>query len=215
MIEKLNISALRREYTLGTLRYTDLTKEPMVLFERWLKQACDAKLFEATAMNVSTVDKNNQPYQRIVLLKYFDEKSMVFYTNLRSRKAIHLNYNPHISLHFSWHELERQVLVLGQAKRLSTIDVMQYFYTRPRDSQIGTWISKQSSKIASRKILINKFHEFKNKFKYCKIPFPHFWGGYRVHIEAIEFWQGGEHRLHDRFIYQRNANGWRINRLSP
>lgn len=211
----INIAALRREYTQDGLRRADLTTEPMDLFEKWLKQACAAKLPDATAMSVGTVDKNGQPYQRLVLLKHFNKQSMVFYTNLGSRKANHLIHNPRISLHFPWHALERQVLLLGQAEQLPVSEVMEYFHSRPRDSQIGAWVSCQSSHISARSVLENSFLEFKYKFRQGEIPLPSFWGGYQVSIEAIEFWQGGEHRLHDRFLYQREDGGWRIDRLAP
>ncbi|CCK14254.1 Pyridoxamine 5'-phosphate oxidase [Cronobacter universalis NCTC 9529] len=141
------IAHLRREYTKGGLRRRDLTDQPLPLFERWLAQACEAKLADPTAMVVATVDEQGQPYQRIVLLKHFDERGMVFYTNLGSRKAHHLENNPRISLLFPWHMLERQVMITGKAERLSTLEVVKYFHSRPRDSQIGAWVSKQSSRI--------------------------------------------------------------------
>ncbi|PMC14479.1 pyridoxamine 5'-phosphate oxidase, partial [Klebsiella aerogenes] len=142
--ELQQIAHLRREYTRGGLRRHDLPAEPLTLFERWLRQACDAKLADPTAMVVATVDENGQPYQRIVLLKHYDEKGLVFYTNLGSRKAHQIEKNPHISLLFPWHMLERQVMVIGQAERLSTLEVVKYFHSRPRDSQIGAWVSQQS-----------------------------------------------------------------------
>ncbi|NIY46652.1 pyridoxamine 5'-phosphate oxidase [Cedecea colo] len=209
------IAHLRREYTKGGLRRHDLTDKPLDLFERWLGQACEAKLADPTAMVVATVDEHGQPYQRIVLLKHFDERGLVFYTNLGSRKAQHLENNPRISLHFPWHMLDRQVMVQGTAERLSTIDVMKYFHSRPRDSQIGAWVSRQSSRISARGILESKFLELKQKFQQGDIPLPSFWGGYRVSIAQMEFWQGGEHRLHDRFLYQREGDAWKIDRLAP
>lgn len=211
----IDIAALRREYTRGGLRRADLTAEPMDLFEQWLKQACAAQLPDATAMSVGTVDANGQPYQRLVLLKHFDQQGMVFYTNLGSRKATHLAHNPRISLHFPWHALERQVLVLGRAERLSVIEVMKYFHSRPRDSQIGAWVSRQSSRISARGVLESKFLELKQKFAQGEVPLPSFWGGYRVTIDAMEFWQGGKHRLHDRFLYRRENGAWHIDRLAP
>ncbi|MEY8710347.1 pyridoxamine 5'-phosphate oxidase [Mangrovibacter phragmitis] len=209
------IASLRREYTRGGLRRKDLTDDPLTLFERWLGQACDARLADPTAMVVATVDENQQPWQRIVLLKHFDSRGMVFYTNLGSRKAAHLEHNPRISLLFPWHMLDRQVAVTGKAERLSTVDVMKYFHSRPRDSQIGAWVSRQSSRISARNILESKFLEIKQKFQAGEIPLPSFWGGFRVSIDQMEFWQGGEHRLHDRFLYQRDADTWKIDRLAP
>lgn len=209
------IAHLRREYTQGGLRRQNLTDTPLPLFERWLAQACEAKLADPTAMVVATVDENGQPFQRIVLLKHYDEKGLVFYTNLGSRKAQQIEHNNRVSLHFPWHMLERQVMVQGTAERLSTFEVLKYFHSRPRDSQIGAWVSKQSSRISARGILESKFFELKQKFQNGEIPLPSFWGGYRVSIDQMEFWQGGAHRLHDRFLYQRTDDGWNIDRLAP
>ncbi|UDG79612.1 pyridoxamine 5'-phosphate oxidase [Candidatus Steffania adelgidicola] len=213
--QSIDISTLRREYTQRGLRRTDLTLEPMQLFEQWLKEACLAQLPDATAMSLGTVDTNGQPYQRLVLLKYFDHHGIVFYTNLTSRKATHIAYNPRISLHFPWHALERQVLMLGQAEQLSFNDVKKYFRSRPRDSQIGAWVSRQSTPISSRDVLESKFLELKGKFFQDEVPVPSFWGGYRVTIDTLEFWQGGQHRLHDRFLYRWENDGWKIDRLAP
>ncbi|EIB98905.1 MULTISPECIES: pyridoxamine 5'-phosphate oxidase [Pantoea] len=209
------IAHLRREYTRGGLRRKDLPDDPVVLFEQWLSQACEAKLPDPTAMTVATVDEQGQPWQRIVLLKHFDAQGMVFYTNLGSRKALQLANNPRICLHFPWHYLERQVMVLGEVEKLSPLEVLKYFHSRPRDSQIGAWVSKQSSRISARGILEGKFLELKQKFQQGDVPLPSFWGGYRVKFHTLEFWQGGEHRLHDRFIYQRDHDGWKIDRLAP
>lgn len=209
------IAHLRREYTRGGLRRKDLPAQPLALFEEWLRQACEAQLPDPTAMCVATVDEQGQPWQRIVLLKHYDERGMVFYTNLGSRKARQLSENARISLLFPWHFLERQVIVTGQAERLSTLEVLKYFHSRPRDSQIGAWVSRQSSHISARGILESKFFELKQKFSQGEVPLPSFWGGFRIPIDTMEFWQGGEHRLHDRFLYQRAAEGWQIERLAP
>lgn len=215
LIQPADIADIRREYTRGGLRRSDLPANPLDLFERWLKQACDAKLADPTAMSVATVDEHGQPYQRIVLLKHYDEKGMVFYTNMGSRKAHHLENNPRISLLFPWHMLERQVMVLGRVEKLPALEVLKYFHSRPKDSQIGAWVSKQSSRISARGVLESKFLELKQKFQNGEVPLPSFWGGFRVVIDSVEFWQGGEHRLHDRFFYQRQDEGWQIDRLAP
>lgn len=209
------IAHLRREYTRGGLRRKDLPADPLTLFEHWLSQAVAAQLPDPTAMSVATVDRHGQPYQRIVLLKYFDQRGLVFYTNLGSRKAQQLDENSRISLLFPWHMLERQVMVLGAVEKLSVVDVVKYFHSRPRDSQIGAWVSKQSSRISARGVLEGKFLELKQKFQQGEIPLPSFWGGFRIKPESIEFWQGGEHRLHDRFFYQREGDSWKIDRLAP
>lgn len=210
-----DLSDIRREYTKGGLRRSELPIEPMALFERWMEQAKEAQLSDPTAMCVATVDEHGQPYQRIVLLKRFDEQGFVFFTNLGSRKATQLKQNAHISLLFPWHPLERQVAVTGVAEQLSTADVLKYFMTRPKDSQIAAWVSAQSSKLSARQVLEAKFMEMKQKFSTGEVPLPSFWGGYLVRPNSIEFWQGGEHRLHDRFLYSKNSNGWLIDRLAP
>ncbi len=212
---EFDVADSRREYVRGGLRRRDLTENPLDLFEHWLKQACEAKIPDPTAMCVATVDEHGQPYQRIVLLKHYDNQGMVFYTNLGSRKAKQLEHNQHISLLFPWHMLDRQVIVLGKAERLSMVDVMKYFHSRPKDSQIAAWVSQQSSRISTRGVLESKFLELKQKFMQGEVPLPSFWGGFRVTIQSVEFWQGGENRLHDRFIYQRDGQSWKIDRLAP
>lgn len=210
-----DLSDIRREYTKGGLRRSELPEDPMALFERWMEQAKAAELTDPTAMCVATVDEHGQPYQRIVLLKRFDEQGFVFFTNLGSRKAAQLKQNAHISLLFPWHPLERQVAVTGIAEPLSTAEVLKYFVTRPKESQIAAWVSAQSSKLSARQVLEAKFMEMKQKFSSGEVPLPSFWGGYLVRPASIEFWQGGEHRLHDRFIYEKTAAGWDIERLAP
>ena len=212
-----DLTHVRREYLKAGLRRKDLPNDPMALFELWMTQAAEANLSDPTAMVVATVDANGQPWQRIVLLKRFDEQGFIFFTNLGSRKASQLADNSHISLLFPWHMLERQVAVSGIAEPLSTNDVLSYFVNRPKDSQIAAWVSKQSSPISARGILEAKFLEMKQKFANGEVPLPSFWGGYRVKAASIEFWQGGANRLHDRFLYQRSAvtEPWQIERLAP
>ncbi|GIU46586.1 pyridoxamine 5'-phosphate oxidase [Shewanella algidipiscicola] len=210
------ISDIRREYTLGGLHRDELPEHPMALFETWLEQIRDAEvLTDPTAMSVATVDETGQPFQRIVLLKRFDNDGFVFFTNLASRKAEQIAHNAKVSLLFPWHALERQVAVTGVAEPLSTAEVLKYFMTRPKESQIAAWVSKQSSKISARQALESKFAEMKAKFSQGEVPLPKFWGGYLVRPSSIEFWQGGEHRLHDRFLYTRADKGWEIDRLAP
>ncbi|PPI88812.1 pyridoxamine 5'-phosphate oxidase [Candidatus Pantoea edessiphila] len=213
--ETTDISNLRREYIKGRLSRKDLPDNPLILFDHWLIDACKSFIPDPTAMTLATVDQNGQPYQRTVLLKYYDKKGMVFYTHFNSRKVIHLKKNPKISLHFLWHCLDRQLMILGKIEQLSMLETLKYFYKRPRESQITTWVSKQSSFISSREVLEKSFLDMKSKFKNREIPLPSFWGGFRVKFNTMEFWQGGEHRLHDRFLYQLEDNIWRINRLAP
>jgi pyridoxamine 5'-phosphate oxidase len=212
----LELENLRREYTKGGLEREDLHENPNEQFKRWMAQAIAADIPDPTAMTIATVDASGQPSQRIVLLKSVDEKGFVFYTNLRSRKAQELKQNPKVSLHFPWYFLERQVKVCGVAEQLSSVEALKYFVTRPRDSQLGAWASQQSKPISSRALLMQQFEAMKNKFAKGEIPLPDFWGGFRVKPHQIEFWQGGEARLHDRFQYNLQAdNSWVIERLEP
>ena len=209
------ISDIRREYTLGGLHSEDVPSDPMVLFNAWLEVVRDSKIQDPTAMSVATVDEHGQPFQRIVLLKRFDNDGFVFFTNLESRKAQHIANNAQVSILFPWHSLEKQVAVTGIAEPLSKTEVLKYFMSRPKDSQIAAWVSKQSSPISARKALESKFAEMKAKFANGDVPLPKFWGGYLVRPSSIEFWQGGEHRLHDRFIYTKVADAWQRSRLAP
>ncbi|MEP2650803.1 MAG: pyridoxamine 5'-phosphate oxidase [Paraglaciecola sp.] len=211
-----SISDIRRDYTQAGLDSKDLPPEPFALFERWLQNAIDADLRDPTAMTVATVDDSGQPSQRIVLLKDFSEKGFVFYTNTESKKAQELSVNPKISLHFPWHLLERQVKVCGFVESLPKIEVAKYFLSRPKPSQVAAYASAQSRPVSSKQILLSKFNEAKAKFANGDVPLPSFWGGYRVVPLEIEFWQGGEHRLHDRFLYTKNNQDlWQTERLMP
>lgn len=211
-----SLSGIRREYSKAGLDRDGLDDNPFTFFERWLQDSVDAKLADPTAMTVATVDERGQPSQRIVLLKDVSQGGFVFYTNTESRKASELQKNPKISLHFPWHMLERQVKICGQVQPLSAAEVARYFLSRPKPSQLAAWASQQSRPIATRQLLIEKFNQVKQKFSEGRVPLPSFWGGYRVIPHEIEFWQGGEHRLHDRFVYRRQAdNNWHIERLMP
>ena len=211
----LDLSDVRREYTQGGLRRENLPESPFELFEHWLKQAVDAQLSDPTAMSLATVAENGQPFQRIVLLKQSDPRGFVFFTNLGSRKAQHIEHNNQVSVLFPWHMLERQVHVTGRAEKLSHGEVLRYFLSRPKESQLAAWASKQSSRLSARQLLEAKYLELKKKFADGEVPLPSFWGGYRIVADSIEFWQGGEHRLHDRFIYERDGQDWLISRLAP
>lgn len=212
----LHLEDFRREYTQGGLERDDLLDDPLEQFDRWMQQTIKAGIPDPNAMTIATVDARGQPSQRIVLLKHLDEKGFVFYTNLNSRKAQELKQNPKISLHFPWHFLERQVKVCGVVEQLSKAEVLKYFVSRPRDSQLGAWASQQSRPISSRALLMQQFEAMKNKFAKGEIPVPDFWGGFRVKPHQIEFWQGGAARLHDSFQYNLQSDGsWLIQRLEP
>ena len=205
----------RREYDYGKLSRESLADDPFAQFTLWMNQAIEAQIQDPTAMSVATVSPEGKPWQRMVLLKGFDEQGFVFYTNLGSRKAKEIEANAQVSLHFPWLQLDRQVIVGGRAERLSAVEVMKYFISRPKESQLAAWASKQSSRISTRQVLETQFAQIKEKFAKGHIPLPDFWGGFRVVPEEIEFWQGGESRLHDRFSYNRDGDDWQIDRLSP
>jgi len=205
----------RREYDYGKLTRESLLDDPFAQFELWMNQAIESRVQDPTAMSVATVDANGKPWQRMVLLKHFDSNGLIFYTNLESRKAKEIQGNNRVCLHFPWLQLDRQVIVGGCAERLSTSEVVKYFLSRPRGSQWAAWASKQSAAISSRQVLEQQFATIKQKYANGQVPLPDFWGGYRVVPDEIEFWQGGESRLHDRFSYQLNDNSWDIARLSP
>jgi pyridoxamine 5'-phosphate oxidase len=213
----MSLEDLRREYRFGRLTRESLYDNPTEQFRRWLDQAIGADLIaDPTAMCVATVDANGRPWQRMVLLKQVDDRGLVFYTNLGSRKAREIATNPRVSLHFPWNSMDRQVIVGGTAVRLGTADVLRYFISRPRESQLAAWSSRQSSRLNSRQALETQFIQMRDKFRNGDIPVPDFWGGYRVEPDEFEFWQGGENRLHDRFQYLRGADGgWEIARLAP
>lgn len=212
----MDVSGLRRSSTGPALEREDLHEDPTVQFERWFGEACGADRLDPNAMTLSTADAESRPASRTVLLKYFDERGFVFFTNLESRKAGHIAVNDNVALLFFWPELGRQVSIRGRAARLPTAETLKYFATRPRGSQIGAWVSSQSSVISTRSLLEAKFEELKQKFRDREVPLPSFWGGYRVTPLEIEFWQGRDNRLHDRFVYTRQDDDrWRIDRLAP
>ena len=205
----------RREYDYGKLSRESLAADSFAQFTLWMNQAIEAGVQDPTAMSVATVSSEGKPWQRMVLLKGFDKNGFVFYTNLGSRKAKEIEANGQVSLHFPWLQLDRQVIIGGRAQRLSAVEVMKYFVSRPKESQLAAWASKQSSRINSRQALETQFAQIKQKFAQGEVPLPEFWGGYRVVPEEMEFWQGGESRLHDRFSYSRDGDNWAIDRLSP
>lgn len=211
----MDLEHIRREYISKGLSRDDLDDNPITQFEDWMQLACDAEVVDATAMTLATVDGDGQPSQRVVLLKHLDEQGFVFYTNLESRKAQEIGGNARVSLLFAWLVMHRQVIISGTAIPLSKAEVLKYFITRPRNSQLAAWASRQSHPIGSRALLEQAFGQMKRKFADGEIPLPGFWGGYRVKPEQIEFWQGRENRLHDRFLYSRAEDGWNINRLAP
>jgi pyridoxamine 5'-phosphate oxidase len=210
-----DISELRSEYVRSVLRRKDLAEDPVDQFEQWFGQARDAGVAESNAMSLATAGADGQPSVRTVLMKYFDADGFVFFTNLESTKADQIAANPRVGLLFYWQPLERQVRLRGVAEKIRTSEALKYFMTRPRGSQLGAWVSDQSSVINSRTLLETKLDEMKRRFGKGEIPLPSFWGGYRVRPEQIEFWQGRTNRLHDRFLYTRQDSGWQVERLAP
>ena len=206
----------RSEYTRAALDRASLKPSPFDQFALWFQEAMDAGLAEPNAMSLATAGADQRPLARTVLLKSYDERGFVFYTNFESRKARQMADNPNVSLLFPWLALERQVIVCGAAEKVSTAETLAYFITRPRGSQLGAWVSAQSSVITTRSLLEQKWEEMKRKFGEGQVPLPSFWGGYRVVPREIEFWQGRPNRLHDRFLYTRQPGGsWNIARLAP
>ncbi|WP_295883015.1 pyridoxamine 5'-phosphate oxidase [uncultured Thiohalocapsa sp.] len=208
-------AALRARFMAEGLDPDVLDPNPVRQFQGWYQQAIDARLPEPNAMSLATVDADGQPSLRTVLLKLYDADGFVFFTNYESRKARQMDHNDRVALLFPWVALARQVKILGRAARIPTAESLKYFTTRPRGSRIGAWSSPQSQVISSRSLLEEKVAEMKRRFGDGEIPLPHFWGGYRVVPSSIEFWQGRESRLHDRFRYSRNGDAWRIERLAP
>jgi pyridoxamine 5'-phosphate oxidase len=182
----MDLADFRKEYSDRGLKREELDTDPVAQFSTWFAQATKLGVHEPNAMTLATVDETGMPYQRTVLLKYYDQDGFVFFTNYESRKARQMAVNPKVSLLFPWLILERQVIIQGTVEKISTA-----------------------------KFLIQKLAEIKEKFSHGEVPLPSFWGGYRVRPERIEFWQGGPARLHDRFLYQQEDAGWKIDRLSP
>lgn len=210
------VAELRREYTTHGLDEKDLDADPIAQFRLWFGQAREAGLLEPNAMTLATSDAVGRINARAVLLKAYDERGFVFFTNYGSRKCQQIGENPHAALHFLWLPLERQVSISGRAERISHAESLAYFMSRPVGSRVGAWVSAQSQVISSRKLLEIKFHEMMEKFRDGKVPLPDFWGGMRIVPDEIEFWQGGANRLHDRFLYSRQDSGsWQIGRLQP
>lgn len=212
----LTIADLRKEYSLGALDESSVAQHPLVQFEKWLQEAVHSEVPEPNAMNLCTVTEQGLPSSRIVLLKGVESGCFIFYTNHQSHKGSQLDANPVCALTFFWADLERQVRIEGTVNRVDEDTATAYFQSRPRDSQISAWASPQSSVVADRKILEARFKEMEKRYAGLSVlPKPKQWGGYRVEPHSIEFWQGRMSRLHDRILYTRSENGWKISRLAP
>lgn len=211
----MNVDKFRHQAMERGLDLDDLDPDPFRQFQRWYEQAIELQLPEPNAMSIATVSADGQPSLRTVLLKLYDQRGFVFFTNYESRKARDIAANPAVALLFPWVVLGRQVKITGTASKVSFTESLRYFTSRPRGSQIGAWASPQSQVITSRSLLDAKVEEMKRNFADGHIPLPSFWGGYRVQPQTIEFWQSRADRLHDRFVYRRDGEGWEIGRLAP
>ena len=210
------LTGLRSEYGAHGLRRADLHSDPIEQFSAWFSAALAANIRDANAMSLATATPDGKPSARIVLLKGFDERGFVFFTNHDSEKGQQLEVNPFAALVFYWVELERQVRICGPVERTSREDSAAYFHSRPVGSRLGAWASKQSEVIDARQILQSRLSQMTERFEGGEIPLPPHWGGYRVKPDKIEFWQGRPNRLHDRFRYLRRTDGtWQIDRLAP
>jgi len=212
----IKATELRTQLMADGLSRKALNTDPFIQFQSWYQQTLATDIPEPTALSLATVDEKGQPWQRMVLLKLYDEDGFVFFTNYSSRKAQHISQNSHVSLLFPWHALGRQVKITGTAEKIPTSESFKYFSTRPRGSQLGAWASPQSQVIKNRAMLDTVLEQMKDKFLHGEIPLPDSWGGYRVTPKTFEFWQARESRLHDRFLYTQNQEGiWQFERLAP
>ena len=210
----VDLTRHRHEFLQQGLSRNELDENPFKQFDHWFKQADELGVLEPSAMSLATSDGVNVGV-RTVLLKFFNEQGFVFFTNYKSKKSKQIAVNPQAALLFPWLSLERQVKITGRVEKVSQLDSLKYFASRPKGSQLGAWASEQSSHLSSRQMLMGQFEVMKVKFAKGEVPLPDFWGGYRVIPNSIEFWQGRESRLHDRFIYEKSGNEWVISRLAP
>jgi pyridoxamine 5'-phosphate oxidase len=214
----VRVADMRRTYSLGALNESDVAAEPVEQFRRWFADAVQSRpagWTEPNAMTLATVDGDGRPEARTVLLKGFDERGFVFYTNHESRKGRALEAHPEASLLFFWPWLDRQVEVRGNVERVTAEETEAYFHSRPVNSQLGAWASRQSEVITGREDLEQRIEALMHEYAGREIPVPPFWGGYRVAVRSLELWQGRPSRLHDRLRYERDGDAWRIVRLSP
>jgi pyridoxamine 5'-phosphate oxidase len=210
------IAQLRKDYTLHALNEEDVAESPLVQFKKWWQDAEQAQIEEMNAMTLATNSQDGGVDARTVLIKAFDEKGFVFFTNYNSAKSAQLEFNANCCLLFFWKELERQVRINGVAEKISVKESIEYFDSRPDGSKIGAWASPQSMVVAGKTWLKETFQYYTERFKHGKIPKPPHWGGYRVKPVRIEFWQGRPSRMHDRILYTEESTGkWKTERLAP
>ncbi|MEK7432427.1 MAG: pyridoxamine 5'-phosphate oxidase [Cyanobacteriota bacterium] len=205
----------RKDYTSNELLEENLEKNPFKQFEKWFKEAEIFKIFEPNAFNLASCDKTGKLSSRIILLKEFSDVGFTFFTNYESKKASQIVENTNVAINFFWGEMQRQIRIEGVIEKIAKDKSEEYFRMRPRESQIGALVSKQSAKLSSRKELDDKYLELENFYKDKEIPFPENWGGYIIKPNYFEFWQGRTSRLHDRITFEKNETGWDFFRLSP
>ncbi|MEP7056118.1 MAG: pyridoxamine 5'-phosphate oxidase [Actinomycetota bacterium] len=211
----VRLARLRREYSAAGLAVSDLDPDPVPQFTAWFDTAVETGISEPNAMTLATASRAGVPSARTVLLKGYDERGFVFFTNYTSRKGSELAANPQAALVFPWIQLQRQVIVIGAAKRVRRAESAAYFATRPRGAQISAWASAQSAVITGRSALLAARDEIEQRYADRAVPLPPTWGGVRVVPRTIEFWQGRADRTHDRLRYRRSKGGWVIERLAP
>lgn len=211
----MDLGQFRRDFESAGLSRASLLDDPFKQFEQWFMDARNSGMEDVNAMVLATVDDRGFPATRVVLLKSFDEHGFVFYTNYASRKARDMAQNPQVSLLVPWLALNRQVIIEGRVEKVSPEESQAYFSSRPRGSQIGAWVSRQSSALDPQHTLESRLEELQQRFEGQEVPLPDFWGGYRVRPQRLEFWQGQPSRLHDRFEYRRQGESWQIQQLQP
>ena len=209
-----DLHAMREHYDQPPLRRADLSGCPFEQFSKWLEDAVKAEIYDPNACSLATVDGEGRPVSRAVLLKALEDEQFVFYTNYQSRKSSHLDQNPNTCMHFPWFALQRQVIVTGKVEKIDADRAEEYFLSRPFESKLGAWASRQSERLDSREALEKTYLEMQEKFG-DNPPKPPHWGGFALIPETIEFWQGGPSRLHDRFMYSLENNHWTVQRLNP
>ncbi|ELR97864.1 pyridoxamine 5'-phosphate oxidase [Gloeocapsa sp. PCC 73106] len=215
-MKNVSVAELRQNYTRAGLSEAEAPHNPMELFQEWLSQAIASGILEPNGMTLATINEFGYPVARMVLLKGFDHRGFVFYTNYNSDKAQQLQANLQASLVFWWSELERQVRIEGKVSKITPAESDAYFFSRPRGSQLGAWVSNQSQIIASREVLEKELEALEIKYQSQKIPRPEHWGGMRLAPVRIEFWQGRPNRLHDRLRYRLvSGEQWLRERLAP
>lgn len=205
---------IRRNFEWGTLDESEVPNNPIDLLKNWLEVAVQNKIMDANAIVLST-SNNGNPDSRVVLISDITKNSIHFYTNYESKKGLDIEVNPKVAINIFWPELERQIRLKAEVKKLSKVKSADYFRTRPRESQIGAWASDQSRLIDNRDSLDKKVEFYKEKFANKEVPKPDFWGGYEAIPTNIEFWQGRPNRLHDRILYELGGDSWNVHRLSP